>query len=64
MTNAAGLHRDSVAAELLALYANRKDSSRIRDIVVMPGTAGGNSIHGGYDMVTGVGSPLGLQFDK
>jgi subtilase family serine protease len=62
-TNVAGRHRTNVSAELTALYANRSDSKRIRDITVMNGTAGGNAIAVGYDNVTGIGSPASTDFD-
>lgn len=63
MVNVAGHHRSSVAAELTAIYANRKNGSRIRDVTVMNGTAGGNAVKAGYDNVTGVGSPSSVDFD-
>jgi len=63
ITNVAGRHRTSVAAELAAIYGNRKGTMRIRDISIMSGTAGGNPIRSGYDNVTGVGAPAGVEFD-
>lgn len=63
MVNAAGRGRTTVADELKAIYANRKNPSRIRDIMVMDGSAGGNTTKVGYDNVTGVGTPASLDFD-
>lgn len=63
MVNVAGHGRSSVVDELGAIYANRKNPARIRDIVLMDGSAGGNTTKVGYDNVTGVGSPASLDFD-
>ena len=63
MTNVAKRHRSSVQSELLAIYANRKDVARVRDITLIDGSAGGNLALAGYDNVTGVGVPAGVNFD-
>ena len=63
MVNVAGQGRTDVTDELQALYANRRDSARIRDIRLMSGSAGSNVTKVGYDNVTGVGVPVSLQFD-
>src|ERR1019366_7627327 len=63
MINGAGRHRTSVADELSAIYGNRKNPSRIRDITLMYFSAGGNMTKPGYDNVTGVGLPAGIDFD-
>jgi len=63
MTNVSGKRRSSVTDELQAIYGNRQNSSRIFDVTVMDGTAGGNQIKVGYDNVTGVGTPAGPDFD-
>lgn len=63
MINVAGVHRTSVSDELSAIYGNRKDSTRIRDVTLMYFSAGGNNTKVGYDNVTGVGVPAGVNFD-
>jgi subtilase family serine protease len=63
MVNVAKHKRTSTAAELIAIYANRNDPARIRDIIAMDGSAGGNVTKAGYDNVTGVGAPASMEFD-
>ena len=63
MVNVAAHHRTTVMTELQAIYGNRKDPLRIRDITLMNGIAGGNAIKPGYDNVTGVGAPASMDFD-
>ena len=63
MVNVADHKRTSCAAELNAIYANRNDPTRIRDITAMDGSAGGNVTQVGYDNVTGVGAPASMEFD-
>jgi len=63
MVNVADHKRTSSAAELNAVYANRNDPTRIRDIVAMDGSAGGNVTQVGYDNVSGVGAPASMEFD-
>jgi len=60
-TNVANRRRASVSEELGAVYGNRKNSGRIRDITV--GTSGANLATPGYDKVTGVGVIRGVDFD-
>lgn len=48
----------STVSELKTIYANRTNTSDFRDIT--SGTAGGFNAHSGWDFVTGVGSPKGL----
>jgi hypothetical protein len=52
-----GVVSSSSAAELTRIYANLGTSS-FRDVVT--GTAGANASKVGYDLTTGVGTPLGL----
>ena len=63
MVNVAIHNRTDVASELATIYGNRKDPTRIRDIRAIESPAGGNLTLPGYDNVTGVGSPQGLNFD-
>lgn len=63
MVNVAGHKGTSSAAELNAIYGNRNDPARIRDIRAMDGSAGGNVTKVGYDNVTGVGTPASMDFD-
>lgn len=63
MTSVAGRNRIRVSDELQAIYANRSNPARVRDIVFMDGTAGPNATKVGYDNVTGLGSPVGPDFD-
>ena len=63
MVNVSHQQRGSVADELNAIYNNRSDPKRIRDIVVMDGSAGTNTTKVGYDNVTGVGAPASMDFD-
>ncbi|QBB69875.1 hypothetical protein ELE36_05545 [Pseudolysobacter antarcticus] len=63
MANAAGHHRTLVAKELAAIYVNRNNPNRIKDIVVETGPAGGNHVLAGFDRVTGVGTPSSISFD-
>jgi subtilase family serine protease len=63
MINVAGRHRTSVPDELSAIYGNRKNPKRIRDITLMFLSAGGNMTKIGYDNVTGVGAPASVDFD-
>jgi hypothetical protein len=63
MANVSGRQRSSAAAELAAIYGNRKNPKRIRDVVGGL-SAGGNEALVGYDNVTGVGEPLEFDFDK
>lgn len=60
MVNVTNHKRTSTAAELDAIYGNRNDSNRIRDITAMDGSAGGNVTKVGYDNVTGVGAPASV----
>lgn len=55
--NQSGQVSASTAAELARIYS-RLGSSSFRDVT--SGTAGGNSAKAGYDLCTGVGTPLGL----
>jgi hypothetical protein len=61
MVNVSGKRRTTAASELSAIYANRGDIKRITDIKL--GTAGNNKTAVGYDNVTGVGVPAGVDFD-
>jgi subtilase family serine protease len=63
MVNVANNKRASSTGELIAIYANRNDQTRIRDITAMDGSAGGNTTKVGYDNVTGVGAPASMEFD-
>jgi kumamolisin len=63
MVNVAGHHNTGVLTELQAIYGNRNDRLRIKDIIFMDGTAGGNATKVGYDNVTGVGVPASMDFD-
>jgi subtilase family serine protease len=63
MVNAAGRHRTTVLSELRAIYSNRGNPARIRDITEMVGSAGANTTKVGYDNVTGVGAPASADFD-
>jgi kumamolisin len=60
--NAAGKFLGSTAAELAVLYGNRKSVQKVRDIV--SSSPGRYRATPGYDFVTGIGSLLGLQFDR
>jgi kumamolisin len=62
MANTANHFNQSSLTELLAIYLNRRDATRFRDITA--GTAGRNKAAVGYDSVTGVGSPLDSEFDR
>jgi len=62
MVNAAGHFNVSTSQELTYLYLNRRDPQRIRDII-LGGPAGRNKVGIGYDLVTGIGSALGTDFD-
>ena len=64
MVNVAAHNHHSVAEELEAIYGNRGREDRITDVTTMVGRAGGNATQMGYDNVTGVGTPSGLDFDK
>jgi hypothetical protein len=55
--NQSGVVSASSAAELTRIYANLGSPS-FRDVV--SGTAGTNASKVGYDLTTGVGTPLGL----
>ncbi len=55
--NQSGVTSASSAAELTRIYANLGSAS-FRDVTT--GTAGGNASAVGYDLTTGVGTPLGL----
>ena len=57
MYNLSGLASGSSSAELTRIYANLGSSS-FRDVTT--GSAGGNPSKVGYDLTTGVGTPLGL----
>ena len=57
MYNQSGVVSASSAAELTRIYS-KLGSSSFRDVV--SGTAGANSSKVGYDLTTGVGTPLGL----
>jgi kumamolisin len=60
--NSSGRFLSSSQAELDRLYRNRKGSQIIRDI--LSSSPGPNVARRWYDLVTGVGTALGLDFDK
>jgi hypothetical protein len=61
LANAGGSQNTSSAAELSNIYANRKNPTRIRDIVA--GSPGTTCCAVGYDTYTGVGVPVSQNFD-
>jgi kumamolisin len=61
MANAAGHFNRSSKKELRNIYGNRCDTSRVKDIII--GNSGVNAASSGYDPLTGVGAPLGTDFD-
>jgi kumamolisin len=63
IVNVAAHDRPLAVEELRKLYANRSQPLRVRDIVAMEGSAGGNVAKTGFDNVTGVGTAASLEFD-
>jgi len=61
MANTAGRFYRSSKEELRNIYANRCDATRVKDITI--GDSGANAAGPGYDSLTGVGAPLGTDFD-
>jgi kumamolisin len=62
--NVAAQKQTTTLSELSAIYKNRKDPSKIKDITLTDGSAGGNQAKQYYDNVTGVGVPASIDFDK
>lgn len=61
LANVSGRFNSSAQAELANIYGNRNNAARIRDITL--GSSGDNAAEKGYDTVTGVGAPVGTDFD-
>jgi kumamolisin len=58
IVNLAGHFATDSVSELSVIYANRTNTSEFRDVI--SGTAGSFTAAPGYDFVTGIGSPQGL----
>jgi kumamolisin len=62
MIHTAGRFATNSPQELINIYKNRNDRNRFRDIT-SGASSSGNKAQVGYDFVTGVGVPLGTDFD-